>query len=76
MTIIEIKNQIEEIIRRSPYTKEEILSFLTAEEELNIDELMAYSVALEYLRGKKDANFKKLEKVFLRKKKDLIKHYL
>lgn len=76
MTIIEIKNQIEEIIRRSPYTKEEILSFLTAEEELNIDELMAYGVALEYLRGKKDANFKKLEKVFLRKKKDLIKHYL
>ena len=76
MTIIEIKNQIEEIIRRSPYTKEEILSFLTAEEELNIDELMAYGVALEYLRGKKDANFKKLEKVFLQKKKDLIKHYL
>jgi hypothetical protein len=76
MTLAEIKREIEAIISRTPYTKEEVLSFFKAEEELTPDELFAYGIALEYLRGKKDANYKKLEQVFTKKRDALAKRYL
>ena len=75
MTIQELKIEIERIIARTPYTKEEVLSFFTAEEELNPEELFAYGMALEYLRGKKSANYKKIENLFLKRKDKLMKKY-
>lgn len=75
MSLQQVINEIERLIQQTPYSKEEILSFFEAEKELNMDELMAYGVALEYLRGKKSADYKKLQNQFLKKKKDLIKFY-
>jgi hypothetical protein len=75
MNMMQIKEEIERIIARTPYTKEEVLSFLTAEPELTMDELMAYGIALEYLRDKKDKRSENLRKQFTKKKDDLITYY-
>lgn len=76
MTLKEIKSEIERLIQQTPHSKEEVLSFLNAEEELNPEELFAYGIALEYLRGKKSADYKKLEKIFTKRKGELLKKYL
>ncbi len=75
MTLMQLKEEIERIISRTPYTKEEVLSFLTAEPELTMDELMAYGIALEYLRDKKDKRSENLRKQFSKKKEDLMTYY-
>lgn len=75
MTLNEIKAEIERLIRQTPYSKEEVLSYLTAEKELEPEELFAYGVALEYLRGKKSADYKKIEKLFMKRKDELLKKY-
>ena len=77
MTILELKQEIERIISRSPYSKEEILSLFTLEEDkFEPDEILAYGVALDYLKDKKSADYKKLEKLFRTRKDKLIKKYL
>lgn len=76
MNLAQLKTEIERLIAQTPYTKEEVLSFFNAEPELTVDELMAYSVALDYLRGKKSARHKELLKQFTKKKYALMKDYL
>lgn len=76
MTFANLKVEIERLIAASPYSKEEVLSLFNAEPELSMDELMAYSVALEYLHGKKGANYKKLQEQFLKKKDALMEKYV
>lgn len=75
MNLIEIKNEIERMIRATPYSREEVLEMFDKEEEYSPDELMAYSVAIEYLKGKKSADRKRLEKMFTKRKKELVKYY-
>ena len=75
MTIQELKTEIERMIARTPYTKEEILLFLTVKEELKPEELFAYGIALKYLQDKKSTNYKKIENLFLKRRDKLIKKY-
>jgi hypothetical protein len=79
MTLQQLKDEIERIINASPYSKEEVLSVLNAEEDLSPNELMAYMVALDYLhwkKGKESADYKKIERQFIKRKDKLMKHYL
>ena len=77
MTILELKQEIARIISRSPYSKEEILSIFALEEnKFELDEILAYGVALEYLKDKKSGDYKKLEKLFRTRKNKLMKNYL
>lgn len=76
MTLSEIVNEIESIIRRSPYTRAEVLSIFTMEEkELEPDEIFAYGIALDYLKNKKSGDYKRLQELFLKKKDKLSKFY-
>ena len=75
MNRIQLKNEIERLIQASPYSKEEIMAiFQKEDEDWNVDEIMAYSVALDYMREKK-GDTKKLERLFERRKNKLIKFY-
>lgn len=76
MTLTALKAEIENIIARTPYTKEEVLSFLNAEPELTPNELFAYAAAVDYLKGKKSGDHKKLLKQFTKKKNELMQEYL
>ena len=76
MNILQLKNEIERLIQSTPYSKEDVLAMFDKEEEWNPDELMAYSIALEYLQGKKSAKQKSLEKMFTKRRDKLMKTYL
>ena len=75
MNIVELKQEIERMISRTPYTKEEVLAIFKQEEEPTLDEIFAYGIALEYLKGKKSENTERLQKLFLKKKDKLIEYY-
>lgn len=75
MNLAELKNRIEELIQQTPYSKSDVLAMFDKEEEYEPDELFAYAVAVEYLREKKSANTKSLEKMLNTRKNKLIKFY-
>lgn len=76
MNIIELKKEIERLIERTPYTKEEVLAIFGKEEEWNYDEIFAYGIALEYLKGKSDEKTERLQKLFTKRKDNIMKKYL
>ena len=77
-TTLKILEEIkEDLLKRFiPLTYEEILSLFSMEDELTMDEIMAYGVALEYMKEKKTGDYKKLEMLFLKKKNKLAEKYL
>ena len=75
MKLLQLKKEIERLIAMTPYSKDEVFSLLNAEPDLTPDELFAYSVAIEYLNGKKSENHKKLLQQFTTKRDELIKNY-
>ena len=75
MTLAALKAEIERLIGTTPYTKEEVVSVLTAEQELDFEETLAYMAALDYLKDRKKGDYKKLQKVFLKKKADMFDKY-
>lgn len=75
MNLIQLKNEIERLIQSTPYSKDEIMAlFQKEDEDWSVDEIMAYAIALDYMRDKK-GDTKKLEKLFERRKNKLIKLY-
>jgi hypothetical protein len=74
MRLIDLLNEINRIIKQSPYTKEQVLELFSAEEEMKPDEIFALCVAMEYMREKKK-DPSKLQKEFIKRRDKLMKFY-
>jgi cupin superfamily acireductone dioxygenase involved in methionine salvage len=75
MTLIELKKEIERLIQLSGYSKADILALFDKEDEYNYDEILAYSVALDYVKDRDMEVKKNLQKLFDKRKSKLMKLY-